>query len=132
MIEENDASNDKASETDFQWSDNRRGQPRYPLNVPVEFTLEDAPQVVVERGVGRDIGLGGARIMPPKAAQGRIQVGARVRLRLTVERINESLELAGTVVHIDPQRGFGIQFEALPREIRMRLKRLLTELAKTH
>ncbi len=87
---------------------------------------------MVERGVGHDIGLGGARIIPPKATQSSIHIGARVRLRLTVERINESLELAGTVVHIGPHRGFGIRFAALSGEMRMRLKRLLTELAKAH
>lgn len=111
----------------FLWG-KKRHYPRYPLNVPVEFVVEDERQSeqAEQRAEGRDISLGGVRLLPPETNQSVPQVGSRVRLQMFVEGINKPFNLEGEVVHADAEQGFGVSFADLPTELRQRLKWLLT------
>jgi hypothetical protein len=102
----------------------RRLYPRYPLNAPVEFVLEDEEQQ--EQAEGRDISLGGVGLQPLAVDESVPQIGSRVRLQIFLEGSDEPFNLEGEVVHADSQRGFGVRFVNLPANLRQRLKWLLT------
>ena len=105
----------------------RRLYPRYPLNAPVEFVLEDEEQrEQAEQAEGRDISLGGVGLQPLETDESIPQIGSRVRLQIFLEGSPEPFNLEGEVVHADAQRGFGVRFVNLPASLRQRLKWLLT------
>ncbi len=125
-MEQDDAIYGETFQVLFLWG-KKRHYPRYPLNVPVEFVVEgDAPSDQAEQAEGRDISLGGVRLLPPESNEGIPQIGSRVRLQMYVEGINKPFNLEGMVVHADMQNGFGVSFTNLPAELRRRLKWLLT------
>jgi PilZ domain len=123
MMNQDDAVYGETFQVLFLWG-KKRHYPRYPLNVPVEFVVEDEQQP--DQAEGRDISLGGVRLLPPETHQSVPQVGSRVRLQMFVEGINKPFNLEGEVVHADAERGFGVSFTDLPPELRQRLKWLLT------
>jgi len=105
----------------------RRLYPRYPLNAPVEFFLEDEKQAEqAEQAEGRDISPGGVGLQPLEMDESVPQIGSRVRLQIFLEGSAEPFNLEGEVVHADAQRGFGVRFVNLPTNLRQRLKWLLT------
>lgn len=113
-------------EVRFLWG-KRRLYPRYPLNAPVEFVLEDEEQQEqAEHTEGRDISLGGVGLQPLEVDESVPQIGTRVRLQIFLEGSAEPFNLEGEVVHADAQRGVGIRFVNLPANQRQRLKWLLT------
>jgi c-di-GMP-binding flagellar brake protein YcgR len=120
-MEQDDAIYGETFQVLFLWG-RKRSYPRYPLNAPVAFVVEDEPEA--ERAEGRDISLGGVGVLP-ETDESVPQVGSRVRLRIIVEGINGLLNLEGEVVHADAQNGFGVRFTNLPTELRQRLKLLL-------
>ena len=105
----------------FLWG-RRRNYPRYPLNAPVAFVVED--ETDAERAEGRDISLGGVGVLP-ETDESIPQVGSHVRLRIIVEGVDSLFNLEGEVVHADAQNGFGVRFTNLPTNLRQRLKLLL-------
>ncbi len=130
MTEQNDLVSGETFEVRFTWG-KKRHSPRYQLDTPVEFTVEGEPHSTAEHGIGRDISLGGAGVVPPQEDATIPPVGSYVRLQLTVAGTGKPLELDGIVAHADAQHGFGLRFPHLTSKARMRLKQLLTELA-TH
>jgi c-di-GMP-binding flagellar brake protein YcgR len=122
IMEQDDAVFGETFQVLFLWG-RKRLYPRYPLNAPVEFVIEDDTQA--EQSEGRDISLGGMGILPPETDE-IPQIGSRVRLQIVVEGVGNSFHLEGEVVHADTQNGFGVRFTNLPTELRQRLKRLLT------
>src|SRR3982751_5231655 len=122
MMEQDDAVFGETFQVFFLWR-GRRNYPRYPLNAPVAFVVEDEPEP--ERAEGRDISMGGVGVLP-ETDESIPQVGSRVRLRIIVEGIDRSLQLEGEVVHADAENGFGVRFANLPTNLRQRLKLLLT------
>lgn len=101
----------------------KRRYPRYAWRAPVAFVVEGAPPPAGGRAFGRDISLGGLGLSAPD--DGVPPVGARVRLRLTVEGFDEPVVLEGEVTYADPQHGFGVRFPPLAPEPRKHVKRLL-------
>jgi c-di-GMP-binding flagellar brake protein YcgR len=120
-MEQDDAVYGETFQVLFLWG-RRRNYPRYRLNAPVEFVVEDEPEA--ERAEGRDISLGGVGVLP-ETDQNIPQIGSRVRLQIIVEGIDQRLNLEGEVVHADAQNGFGVRFTNLPTNLRQRLKLLL-------
>ena len=113
-------------EVRFLWG-KRRLYPRYPLNAPVEFVLEDEEQPEQPEQVeGRDISLGGVGLQPLEIDESVPQVGSRVRLQIFLEGSDEPFNLEGEVMHADAESGFGVRFLNLPANLRQRLKWLLT------
>src|SRR4051812_17347832 len=109
MMEEDDAVYGETFEVLFLWG-NKRSYPRYPLNAPVAFAVEDEPEA--ELAEGRDIGMGGVGVLT-ETDESVPQVGSRVRLQIIVEGIDRSLHLEGEVVHADAENGFGVRFANL-------------------
>ena len=101
----------------------RRHYPRYPWRALVAFVIEGAPPPAGGRAEGRDISLGGLGLSAPD--DGVPPVGARLRLRLTVEGLDVPVVLEGEVTHADPRHGFGVRFPPLAPEPRKHLKRIL-------
>jgi c-di-GMP-binding flagellar brake protein YcgR len=125
-MEQDDAVYGETFEIRFMWSQ-RRSSPRYPLNAPVAFVLEEErEQPEAERAEGRDISLGGVGLSPPETEESVPQIGSRVRLRIVMEGVDTPFNLEGEVVHADTENGFGVRFVNLPAHLRQRLKWLLT------
>lgn len=125
-MEQDEAVYGETFEVRFLWG-KRRLYPRYALNAPVEFVLEDEEQAEqAEQAEGRDISLGGVGLLPSEIDESVPQIGARVRLQIFLEGSTEPFHLEGEVVHADPERGFGVRFLNLPTNLRQRLKWLLT------
>ena len=125
-MEQNEGVYGETFEVRFLWG-KRRLYPRYPLNAPVEFVLEDEEQPEqAEQAEGRDISLGGVGIQPLQMDESVPQIGSHVRLQIFLEGSPEPFNLEGEVVHADAQRGFGVRFVNLPTNLRQRLKWLLT------
>jgi c-di-GMP-binding flagellar brake protein YcgR len=109
----------------FMWSQ-RRSYPRYPLNAPVAFVIQDEQEQQPDQAEGRDISLGGVGLSPPRMDENIPQIGSHVRLRIVMEGVETPFNLEGEVVHADAENGFGVRFENLPTNLRQRLKWLLT------
>lgn len=125
MMEQDEAVYGETFEIRFMWSQ-RRSYPRYPLNAPVAFVVEDEQAPEAEHATGRDISLGGVGLSTPEVDEGVPQIGSRVRLRLVMEGVEAPFNLEGEVVHADAENGFGVRFVNLPSNLRQRLKWLLT------
>ena len=125
MMEEDKAVYGDTFEIRFMWSQ-RRSHPRYPLNAPVAFVVEDEQEQQPDQADGRDISLGGVGLSPPKMDDDIPQIGSRVRLRIVMEGVETPFNLEGEVVHADAENGFGVRFANLPVTLRQRLKWLLT------
>ena len=125
MEQDDDAIYGETFQVLFLWG-RRRSYPRYPLNAPVAFAIEEKAEA--ERAEGRDISLGGVGVLP-ETDESMPQVGSHVRLRIIVEGIDRLINLEGEVVHADEQNGFGVRFENLPTSLRQRLKLLLMKKA---
>ncbi len=121
-MEDDDAVYGETFQVLFQWGE-KRSHPRYPLNAPVAFVVED--EADTEQAEGRDISLGGVGVVP-EVDESVPSIGSRVRLRISIEGIDRSLHLEGEVVHSDAENGFGVRFTNLPTDLRQRLKLLLT------
>ncbi len=127
MLNPDDIAYGETFEAYFLWG-KKRHHPRYPLDAPVEFVIEDIlPSAsLVEQAKGYDISLGGIGVLPPETSRRVPQIGSTVRLQLMVEGINEPLIVDGVVVHADPQHGFGVQFQTPTGRVRKRLKQVVT------
>jgi c-di-GMP-binding flagellar brake protein YcgR len=125
MMEQDDAVYGDTFEIRFMWSQ-RRHYPRYPLETPVAFVVEDEQEQQAEHAEGRDISLGGVGLSPPETDENIPQIGSRVRLRISMEGVDTPFNLEGEVMHADAENGFGVRFVNLPSHLRQRLKLLLT------
>jgi c-di-GMP-binding flagellar brake protein YcgR len=126
MMEQDNAVYGETFEIRFMWG-KRRHYPRYQLNAPVAFVVEDEREEQrPEQAEGRDISLGGVGVSPPETDENIPQIGSRVRLRIIMEGVEAPFNLEGEVVHADAENGFGVRFENLPSNLRQRLKWLLT------
>ena len=126
MMEQDEAVYGDTFEIRFMWSQ-RRSYPRYPLNTPVAFVVQDEQEEQQpDRAVGRDISLGGVGVSPPEMDENIPEIGSRVRLRIVMEGVEPPFNLEGEVVHADAESGFGVRFVNLPAGLRQRLKWLLT------
>jgi c-di-GMP-binding flagellar brake protein YcgR len=125
-MEQDDAIYGETFEVRFMWG-KRRHYPRYRLNTPVAFVVEDEQaEQQPEEAEGRDISLGGVGVLPPETDENIPQIGSRVRLRITIEGVDAPFNLEGEVAHADAEHGFGVRFVNLPSNLRQRLKWLLT------
>ncbi len=113
-------------EVSYLWGKRRRF-PRYDLIVPVGFVYGESLTPQVERGLCRDIGMGGIGVLSRMAAG--VREHDVVSVQLSAHGIEETLRLYGVVVYADPEQGFGLQFAEFTPRTRVRLKRLLTHLA---
>jgi c-di-GMP-binding flagellar brake protein YcgR len=95
---------------------NRRQYSRLKLQVPVELILENATSPL--RGATADLSASGCYIESifPHA------VGTKLGLKL---RLDDTLNVQGTVVTRDPQVGNGIQFETMAPEDAEKLRAFL-------
>ena len=124
-MEQDEAVYGDTFEIRFMWSQ-RRSYPRYPLNAPVAFVVQDEQEPQPDQAEGRDISLGGVGLSPPEMDESIPQIGSRVRLRIVMEGVETPFNLEGEVVHADAENGFGVRFVNLPANLRQRLKWLLT------
>ena len=113
-------------EVSYLWG-RRRRFPRYDLIVPVGFVYGESLTPRVERGLCRDIGMGGIGVLARTAAP--VREHDVVSVQLSPHGIGETLRLFGVVVYADPAQGFGLQFSEFTPRTRVRLKQLLTLLA---
>lgn len=113
-------------EVSYLWG-RRRRFPRYDLIVPVGFVFGESLTPHVERGLCRDIGMGGIGVLTRVAPA--VREHDVVSVQLSPHGIEETLRLFGVVVYADPVQGFGLQFSDFTPRTRARLKQLLTLLA---
>ncbi len=113
-------------EVSYLWG-RRRRFPRYDLIVPVGFVYGESLTPHVERGLSRDIGMGGIGVLSRMTAD--VREHDVVSVQLSPHGIEETLRLFGVVVYADPGFGFGLQFADFTPRTRVRLKQLLTLLA---
>ena len=113
-------------EVTYLWGKRRR-YPRYDLIVPVGLVYGESLTPHVERGLSRDIGMGGIGVLSRTAAA--VREHDVVSVQLSPFGIEETLRLYGVVVYADPAQGFGLQFAEFTPRTRVRLKQLLTLLA---
>lgn len=113
-------------EVSYLWGKRRRF-PRYDLIVPVGFFCGESLAPQLERGLCRDIGMGGISVLSPVAAE--VRHNDVVSVQLSAHGLDETLRLFGIVVYADPEQGFGLRFADFTPRTRVRLKQLLTFLA---
>lgn len=113
-------------EVTYLWGKRRRF-PRYDLVVPVGFVYGESLTPHVERGLSRDIGMGGIGVLARTAAS--VREHDVVSVQLSPHGIEETLRLFGVVVYAEAGIGFGLQFSDFTPRTRVRLKQLLTLLA---
>lgn len=113
-------------EVTYLWGKRRR-YPRYDLIVPVGFFCGESLAPRMERGLCRDIGMGGIGVLSPVAAE--VRTHDVVSVQLSAYGLEDTLRLFGVVVYADAEQGFGLQFADFTPRTRVRLKQLLTLLA---